>query len=123
MENALTLKSPPIRNDRHQSVLLIDDNPYRSARLAIWLEMASFSVSSAGSAVDGLTLARQHAFDLILIHSHLIACDGAELCRQVRGFNRRTPVLLYAGEAPGTVRPIDWTLPSEREKPRLPVCA
>ncbi len=123
MENALSFKIPPACTTRRQSVLLIDDNPHRSDILAIWLEMASFNVSLAGSAADGLALARQEVFDLILIHSHLVGGAGAELCQQVRRVNHRTPVLLYSSEAASAVTRVDWSLPSEHDEQRLPVCA
>lgn len=123
MKNACTIESPIASLSGHKSVLLIDDNPYRLNRLSTWLEMVNFSVSSAGSATEGLSQARQSVFDLILINLHPISFDGIGLCRQLRGVNSRTPVLLYSGEAQNAETQADWRLTFEQEQRLLPACA
>lgn len=115
MENTFTIKNPTA----YKTVLLIDDNPHRREILATWLEMANFSVSSAGSTIEGLTLAKRQVFALILINSHPIGYDGAELCRQLRDVNKRTPILLYSGDTQNAEEQADW----ERRNDPFLACA
>lgn len=122
MKNVYTLTPHTACVSSHKSVLLVDDNPHRLARLSTWLELANFSVSVAGTATEGLILARHGEFDLILINSHALGYDGAELCRQIRDLNKRTPSLLYSGEAPNAAPRADWRLTPEQEKGLLPAC-
>ncbi len=94
MENHFTLTSAA--ND-NRSILCIDDDQDMRDRLAALLEMANFKVSLAKSVSEALTLAKQGRFDLILLDSYL--SDGRTLCRQIREFDQRTPILYYTGEA------------------------
>jgi DNA-binding response OmpR family regulator len=113
MENALIIKTPAPRVNSRKSVLLVDDNPHRLDRLSTWLEMVNFNVSPVRSASEGLSLAKQRRFDLILINSRLIGYDGAELCRQIRDISKLTPVLLYSDKAESAETQSDWRLTPE----------
>lgn len=123
MKNVFTISNPLAGVNNHRSVLLIDDNQPRRNSLALWLEMANFNVALAGSASEGLTLLRQQEFDLILINSHPLASDGVELCRQIRNFNKRTPILFYSGETRSAGTKADWRLTEKQARGPLPACA
>ena len=123
MKIVFALSNPLAGVNRQRSILLIDDNLPRRNSLATWLEMAKFSVALAGSASEGLTLARKQAFDLILINSHQLDSERVALCRQIRDFNKRTPILFYSGETRNEETKADRHLTEKRGIGPLPACA
>jgi len=114
MKKALTMTTPTDCVSNHRSVLLIDDQPHRRNALGRLLGMANFDVYSAASGSEALALARQAKFDLILIGSHFIGHSGAELCRHIRDFDKRTPNLFYSGEAQDNETKAEWPLTFEQ---------
>jgi DNA-binding response OmpR family regulator len=54
-----------------------------------------FQVTTAGTADEGLDLARTKNFSLILLDIGLPDKDGLELCRDIRRFDQKTPILFY----------------------------
>lgn len=123
MKNAFTISNPIACVNHQRSVLLIDDHQLRRNSLALWLEMANFSVALAGSASEALTLLREQEFDLILINPQPLASDGVELCWQIRNFNQRTPILFYSGETRSAETKADWRLTQKQGRGPLPACA
>jgi CheY-like chemotaxis protein len=120
MKNAFTLTSSTACVSNHRSVLLTDDNPHRRNALVLLLNLVHFNVSPVHSASEGLTLAKQGGFDLILISSLLSDNDGAELCRQIRDFDKRTPILFYSGEARNAETKAEWPLTPKQGMGILP---
>lgn len=120
MEHAVIITTPTACVSNHRSVLLIDDNLPRRNAVALLLGMANFSVSLAASASDGLARATQGQFDLILINSHLIGHNSAELCRRIRDFDKRTPILFYLGEAQNAETKTEWPLTRKQGMGLLP---
>ncbi len=47
--------------------------------------------------VDDTSDTRDNNFDLILLDIDLPDKDGLELCREIRGFDQRTPILFFHG--------------------------
>ena len=48
---------------------------------------------------DAFMLARSNEFDFYLIDNWIAECSGIDLCKRLREFNPRTPVLFYSGAA------------------------
>jgi FOG: CheY-like receiver len=63
--------------------------------------VGAFKIQSGNSLNDlrGLKLANAHGFDLFIFDSMLPDGSGVELCRRVRKFNQRTPIIFYSGLA------------------------
>ena len=51
----------------------------------------------AASASDALDGAEAGGFDLFILDHWLTESDGISLCRQIRGFDSRTPIMFYSG--------------------------
>lgn len=80
-------------------ILFVEDTSDTRELIEWSLQQQNFIVTSAETADDGLTLARSHNFDLILLDIGLPDKDGLELCREIRVFDQRTPILFYTAFA------------------------
>ena len=79
-------------------ILCIDDDNDTCELVVAILGIASYQVDIASSAIEGMEKARLNHYDLILLDLRLGDGDGRELCRQIRFFDAKTPILFYSGE-------------------------
>lgn len=81
--------------DQSYNILLVDDDEALRATLAEQLAFhEEFTISEAGSGMDGLTLARDGKFDLVILDVGLPDIDGREVCRMMRKANIRIPIIM-----------------------------
>lgn len=73
-------------------VLIIDDDPDCVRAIELMLTGTRFSVRSAGLGEEGLTAAREHPPDVIIVDLMLPDLDGYSLCRRLRD-NPETAVI------------------------------
>lgn len=66
-----------------QQILVIEDEADIRELLRFNLEREGFTVFEAGDSTLGLTLARQHVPDLVLLDVMLPGVDGFEICRRL----------------------------------------
>jgi DNA-binding response OmpR family regulator len=79
-------------------ILCVDDDRDTCEMITVLLGQTGYEVQHALSVADGLIKARQDDFDLILLDWNFEDGTGLELCRQIRAFDSRTPILFYTGE-------------------------
>jgi DNA-binding response OmpR family regulator len=77
-----------------KKILVIEDDRDMAAILEDNLSDAGYSVSVTHEGQSGLELARRQEHDLIVLDLMLPEPDGLEICRQVRGLSRYTPILM-----------------------------
>jgi CheY-like chemotaxis protein len=65
-------------------VLVIDDQPFFTTMLSGTLERQGFRVLVANSGPDGLTSAKKHAPDVILLDIEMPGMDGYAVCEHLR---------------------------------------
>lgn len=87
-------------------ILCVDEDADTCFMLTMLLRHSRIEVTSAGSLAKGLEMAKVGGFDLLLLDHRFIAGTGLELCRQIREFDRRTPIIFFTA------------LASERERQR-----
>ena len=120
----MTFDSTPPR------LLLIDDDALMRQMAADTLRHAGFDVSEAEDGEQGLAMAEQHPYDLLLLDVLMPRIDGYEVCKRVRqsGLGECVPILMLTGlndtesielayEAGATdfiAKPINWALLSHR---------
>lgn len=80
-------------------ILFVEDTPDTRDLVEYGLQQDGFRVTTAQTAEDGLALAQQNSFALILLDVGLPDKDGLELCREIRAFDTRTPILFYTAFA------------------------
>jgi len=81
------------------TALVVDDNPDITAMLAAVLRHAGYTVSSAHSAPDALTLAVSRHFDVIVSDIGMPGMTGHELARALRAMPeyRAIPMVAVTG--------------------------
>ena len=61
------------------------------------LMLPEHQVTSVGTYAEGLVSARQDDFDLYLIDNSLEDGLGVDLCREIRQFDKHTPIVFCSG--------------------------
>lgn len=78
-------------------ILFADDNSDIRELVKVQLDAAGFRVSTAENAADVLRLVTTERFDALLLDYWMAEATGIELCRQIRTFDQRTPILICSG--------------------------
>jgi DNA-binding response OmpR family regulator len=80
-------------------VLYIEDHEDTRELVTLVLEQRSFEVVTGATIESALVLASSQRFDLYLLDSWLPDGSGLDLCRQIREFDKATPILFYSAAA------------------------
>lgn len=75
-------------------VLIVEDQHDIAANIWDFLERRGYVVDHAADGATGLMHAMRSHFDVIVLDLGLPKLDGLDLCRQLRGAGRGTPVLM-----------------------------
>ena len=67
--------------------------------LVTLLKHAFIEAKAVGSAAQALSLIQAERFSLYMLDGWLPDIDGFELCRRLRAFDSRTPILFFSGAA------------------------
>lgn len=59
--------------------------------------LVDYEVRSTASAADAIYLALTGGYDLILVDDRLPGLTGIEVCRQIRAYDHRMPILVISG--------------------------
>ncbi|MBU3023816.1 response regulator transcription factor [Aestuariibacter sp. A3R04] len=77
------------------SVLLIEDNLALARQVSRFLEGLGWQLDFADKGKQGVTLALNHHYDVIILDLNLPDCDGLTVCQQIKEQQTRlTPVLM-----------------------------
>ena len=82
-----------------QRILVIEDNHDIAHLVELHLRDACFDVDLAADGRSGLQLASSGAHDLIVLDIMLPELDGLEVCRQLRGMDNQTPILMLTAKS------------------------
>jgi len=74
-------------------ILVVDDEPYITDLLGAALRFEGFTVDTAATGTEAITLAERGRHDLMLLDVMLPDVEGTEVCRRLRAQGVRTPVL------------------------------
>lgn len=74
-------------------VLIVDDEWNVRNLLRIYLTKNGFKVKEAKNGHEGVQLANQHSFDLIILDLMMPVMDGWEVCQKIRK-TKNTPILM-----------------------------
>jgi two-component system, chemotaxis family, response regulator Rcp1 len=80
-------------------ILCIEDDGDTCSLLSTLLGLSHYQVVTARTMAEALASAQSGPFDLYLLDSKLPDGTGAELCQQIRAFNRHTPIIFLSGAA------------------------
>lgn len=80
-------------------VLLVEDHTSLARDIRSYLECEGWSVATTGSGTEGLRLALEQAFGVVLLDLSLPGLDGIEVCRGMRAAGVDTPVLMLTARS------------------------
>ena len=80
-------------------ILCTEDDPDNRDLIVLTLSRNGFDVICAKDADHAITLAKTNSFDLYLLDTWLPGISGTTLCRRIRKFDFKTPILFYSGAA------------------------
>ena len=81
-------------NRKRKRILMVEDHEDEWKMVALALRDYKFTFASNFD--QGLRLAWREDFDLYILANRLPDRYGVELCRVIRSFDRRTPILFYS---------------------------
>ena len=88
-----------MRTPNTPRVLYIEDHEDTRELVTLVLEQKSYEVVTGSTIESGVALAGSQQFDLYLLDSWLPDGSGLDLCRQIRQFDKDTPILFYSAAA------------------------
>lgn len=80
-------------------VLFVDDTADTRFLVEYALQQEGLEVVTAQTADEALALAHENSYALILLDIGLPDKDGLQLCREIREFDRETPIIFYSAFA------------------------
>lgn len=83
----------------NKSVLVVEDDRDIVELLRIHLADLDCTLQTASDGVEGLQLALQNTYDLIILDLMLPNMDGTEICRRIRGKEITTPILMLTAKS------------------------
>jgi len=85
---------------KRPSILYVEDTQDTRFLVEWSLQQEGFAVTAVQTAEEGLRLARDNSYALILLDIGLTDMDGLQLCREIREFDAHTPILFFTAYAP-----------------------
>ncbi|HEC19805.1 MAG TPA: response regulator transcription factor [Gammaproteobacteria bacterium] len=79
--------------------LVVEDNHDIANLVSMHLRDLGAEVQIASDGKTGLSLAKKHPFDLIILDLMLPGMDGLEICRRLRGADNATPILMLTAKS------------------------
>lgn len=80
-------------------ILLVEDHADTREFLEVFLAQSEYEVKSASTINEALQIASAHSFGLFIFDALLPDGSGVDLCRSVRKFDEKTPILFCSGLA------------------------
>ena len=80
-------------------ILYVEDHEDTRELVVLVLNQQDYEVTTAESISSAIELAFLNKYDLYLLDSWLPDGSGLELCRSIREFDERTPILFYSAAA------------------------
>ncbi|MDV2885904.1 response regulator transcription factor [Alkalihalophilus pseudofirmus] len=81
-----------------QRILVVDDEESIATLLQFNLEQSGFEVTVASDGEEGLALAKDEPFDLLILDLMLPKIDGLDICKQLRQNKKMTPILMLTAK-------------------------
>lgn len=82
-----------------KKVLCVEDNPDCSELLQIMLSNEGFESIICSDSEKALRLARSREFAAIILDHRLTEITGIEACREIRTYDKQTPIIFYTASA------------------------
>ena len=81
--------------EKRPAILFVEDISDTRELVEFSMRQDGFDITTVQTAQEGLDLARKKSYALILLDIGLPDKDGLQLCREIRSFDPKTPIVLY----------------------------
>jgi two-component system chemotaxis response regulator CheY len=82
-----------------QEILCIDDDNDTCELVEFMFKQKGYKVLACLNAAEGVQSARNKEFGAIILDNRFQGSDGADICEQIRSFDKSTPIIFFTGEA------------------------
>ena len=82
-------------------ILIVEDHKDSRELLKVLLGSSGFQVVTTDTLAEGLQLVKKSSFSLCIFDNLLPDRTEVELCKEIRNFNRKIPIVCYSGAARG----------------------
>lgn len=79
-----------------KKILCVEDDKDCYELLQFILGYEGFEVVPCATSKEGLQLAKESKFSAIILDNRLADINGLEICRQIRTYDRQTPIIFYS---------------------------
>lgn len=86
-------------NEKCRRILYIEDHADTRELVTLLLAQKSYEVVTGSTIESGVALAGAGDYDLYLLDSWLPDGSGLDLCKQIRQFDKTTPIVFYSAAA------------------------
>lgn len=76
------------------NVLIVEDDQAMAVALSDGFQYEGYSVTVARDGANGLTLAKEKEFDIVILDVMLPRMSGFDVCRELRGAGNRIPIIM-----------------------------
>jgi CheY-like chemotaxis protein len=83
----------------HRAILCVDDNADTCELIKFVFEKSGAEAETCHSPEEAIRRARESSFDAFILDFHLSEVDGVDLCRVIRTFNSKAPIVFFSAEA------------------------
>ena len=90
--------------NKSKAVLYIEDDADSCEIMTYLLNEAGYKTVNCATSEEGLKLAKQGGFSVIILDHRLAEISGLEMCREIRTFDQTTPIVFHTGDALPKVR-------------------
>lgn len=82
----------------HEKILVVEDQEDINALITLNLESLNYTVTPCDDGSEGLRLATEEQFDLIVLDIMLPGMDGLQICQTLRAKGNYTPILMLTAK-------------------------
>lgn len=88
-----------VQPPRNHRVLYVEDHDDTVEMVTLMLKAGGFDVTSLNTIEQALKAASEEEFDLYLLDLWLPDGSGMDLCKRIRDFDSKTPIVFYSAAA------------------------
>jgi CheY-like chemotaxis protein len=85
-------------------ILCVDNNADNRELIKFIFEQSGHNVLTCATAEACLDYARRYNISAFVLDYWLAGVEGSEICREIRTFNQKTPIIFFTGDARDTSR-------------------
>ena len=85
--------------ERRKHILCADDHEDTRAMMSHLLDLWGYQVVTAGSVAETISLTEKSGFDMLILSGWYGDGLGLDLCKQIRAFDARTPIVFISAYA------------------------